>query len=103
MAAPALLYYLIVQGGPTLIKGWAIPAATDIAFAMGAVSVLGKRVPPSLKIFLLMLATLDDFGAIVIIAIFYTHDLSALAMALAAGALFVLFLLNRLKIERVSL
>jgi NhaA family Na+:H+ antiporter len=102
MAAPALIYYLVVQGEPALVQGWAIPAATDIAFALGAVSVLGKRVPAALKIFLLTLATLDDLGAIIIIAVFYTVDLSPPAMILAAIALVGLILLNRLSIERTT-
>jgi Na+:H+ antiporter, NhaA family len=102
MAAPAVIYYLVVGADPGLAKGWAIPAATDIAFALGAVSLLGKRVPAALKIFLLTLATLDDFGAIIIIAMFYTEDLSAQASLLAAGALIVLFVLNRIGIERLS-
>ncbi|MGH6874517.1 MAG: Na+/H+ antiporter NhaA, partial [Aestuariivirgaceae bacterium] len=102
MAVPAVIYYLAVQGDPILAKGWAIPAATDIAFALGAVSLLGKRVPDTLKIFLLTLATLDDFGAIVIIAMFYTVDLSLLASLLAAGTLIVLFALNRIGVERLS-
>jgi NhaA family Na+:H+ antiporter len=103
MLAPALVYLLIVHGEPSLARGWAIPAATDIAFALGAVSVLGRRVPPALKIFLLTLATLDDFGAIIIIATFYTADLSPLAMVLAVAALGILLLLNRTGVERVTL
>jgi NhaA family Na+:H+ antiporter len=102
MASPALVYYLTVQADPALIRGWAIPAATDIAFALGAVSILANRVPPALKVFLLTLATLDDFGAIVIIALFYTADLAPLAMVLAAGALAVLFALNRLRVESIA-
>jgi Na+:H+ antiporter, NhaA family len=102
MAAPAAIYYLASRGDPVLAKGWAIPAATDIAFALGAVSLLGKRAPAALKIFLLTLATLDDFGAIIIIAMFYTEDLSAQASLLAAGALIVLFALNRIGVERLS-
>lgn len=102
MAAPALIYLLVVRGEPELVSGWAIPAATDIAFALGAVSVLGKRVPVALKVFLLTLATFDDFGAIVIIAVFYTADLSPLAMLLAAGALALLIVLNRSGVERVT-
>jgi Na+:H+ antiporter, NhaA family len=101
MAAPAMIYYLIVQHDSALIRGWAIPAATDIAFALGAVSLLGNRVPLPLKIFLLTLATLDDFGAILIIAMFYTEDLSLLASVLAVGALIVLAAFNRLGVERV--
>lgn len=102
MAAPALIYYLVVQDNPALVRGWAIPAATDIAFALGVVSALGRRVPLPLKVFLLTLATLDDLGAIAVIAIFYTEDLSTLAGAMAAGALIVLIALNRLGIERVA-
>ena len=102
MAAPALVYYLIVQGEPALIGGWAIPAATDIAFALGAVSILGKRVPAALKVFLLTLATLDDFGAIIVIALFYTAELSVLAIVLASAALVLLTVLNRLSIERTT-
>jgi NhaA family Na+:H+ antiporter len=102
MAGPAAIYYIAAGADPVLAKGWAIPAATDIAFALGAVSLLGKRVPAALKIFLLTLATLDDFGAIIIIAMFYTEDLSAQASLLAAGALIVLFALNRIGVERLS-
>jgi NhaA family Na+:H+ antiporter len=102
MAAPALIYYLVVRSDPPLIAGWAIPAATDIAFALGAVALLGTRVPSSLKVFLLTLATLDDFGAIVIIAVFYTAQLSAEAGVLAALALLVLFALNRMGVERIT-
>jgi NhaA family Na+:H+ antiporter len=103
MAAPAIIYYLAVGADPMLAKGWAIPAATDIAFALGAVSLLGKQVPAALKIFLLTLATLDDFGAIVVIAMFYTEDLSVMASLLAAAALILLFALNRTGVERFSL
>jgi NhaA family Na+:H+ antiporter len=102
MAAPAAIYYLAAGADPMLARGWAIPAATDIAFALGAISLLGKRVPAALKVFLLTLATLDDFGAIIIIAMFYTEDLSAQASLLAAGALIVLFTLNRIGIERLG-
>jgi Na+:H+ antiporter, NhaA family len=102
MAAPAAIYYLVIGGEHELARGWAIPAATDIAFALGAVSLLGKRVPPSLKVFLLTLATLDDFGAIAIIAMFYTADLSVLAIGLAAIALAILLAFNRLGLERVT-
>lgn len=95
MAAPALVYTLINHQDPQAMRGWAIPTATDIAFALGVLSLLGKRVPASLKLFLLTLAIVDDLGAIVIIAVFYTTQLSALSLSVAAGALVVLFILNR--------
>lgn len=103
MVAPALIYAGFNMGDPTLLRGWAIPAATDIAFALGALSLVGSRVPPSLKVFLLTLATLDDLGAIVIIALFYTSDLSTLALALAGAALAMLVIMNRLKVDRAGL
>lgn len=95
MAAPALVYTLINYDHPQAMRGWAVPTATDIAFALGVLSLLGKRVPISLKMFLLTLAIVDDLGAIVIIAIFYTTELSTLSLSVAAGALVVLFILNR--------
>lgn len=95
MAAPALVYTLINYDNPQAMRGWAVPTATDIAFALGVLSLLGKRVPISLKMFLLTLAIVDDLGAIVIIAIFYTTELSSLSLSVAAGALVVLFILNR--------
>ncbi len=103
MAAPALVYGYFNSGDITLMRGWAIPAATDIAFALAALSLAGSRVPPALKVFLLTLATLDDLGAIVIIAIFYTADLSTLALTLAAATLVMLFALNRLHVSRTAI
>jgi len=94
MIVPALLYYAFNNSDPEVMKGWAIPVATDIAFALGILSLLGSRVPVSLKIFLTSLAIFDDIGAIVIIAIFYTANLSLSALLVAAGCLVVLFILN---------
>ena len=76
MAVPALVYVAINWSDPSTLKGWAIPAATDIAFSLGVLAALGSRVPLTLKVFLTTLAIVDDLGAIVVIAIFYTSDLS---------------------------
>ncbi|OOZ39295.1 Na(+)/H(+) antiporter NhaA [Solemya pervernicosa gill symbiont] len=95
MVVPALFYLLFNQDNTTAMQGWAIPTATDIAFALGVLSLLGKRVPISLKIFLVSLAIFDDMGAIIIIAIFYTADISLLSMMIAASCLVGLFILNR--------
>jgi Na+:H+ antiporter, NhaA family len=95
MAVPALIYAAINAGNPAEMRGWAIPAATDIAFAVGVLALLGTRVPPSLKIFLLALAIIDDLGAIIIIALFYTQDLAPVALALALIGCAVLWALNR--------
>lgn len=95
MAAPALVYLWINQGDPSAQSGWAIPAATDIAFALGILSLLGSRVPVALKVFLTSLAIFDDLGAIVIIALFYTSKLSMLALVVAAICIALLTLLNK--------
>jgi NhaA family Na+:H+ antiporter len=95
MAAPALIYILFNWGDEIAIKGWAIPAATDIAFALGILTLLGKRVPTSLKIFLVSLAIFDDIGAIVIIALFYSSGLSTTALIIASAAITILFIMNR--------
>jgi NhaA family Na+:H+ antiporter len=102
MVAPALIYVFFNRENPETLQGWAIPAATDIAFALGALALVGSRVPLSLKVFLLTLATLDDLGAIVIIAIFYTSDLSLLGLGLAGLAFALLVVLNRLRIDRTA-
>ena len=94
MVVPALCYVYFNQGDPLAMRGWAIPAATDIAFALGILSLLGKCVPLSLKIFLMALAIIDDLGAIVIIALFYTVELSKLSITVAAIALTVLIMMN---------
>lgn len=100
MTVPALVYVGINRGEPSALQGWAIPTATDIAFALGVLSLLGNRVPPSLKIFLLALAIIDDLGAIIIIALFYTEGLSLASMMVAFIALVALFTINRMGVMR---
>ncbi len=100
MLVPALVFIAFNRGDAFAMQGWAIPTATDIAFALGILSLLGKRVPVSLKIFLMALAIIDDLGAIVIIALFYTQELSTLSIAVAAASLVVLFIMNRMGVVR---
>ena len=100
MAVPALFYIFINHDDPTAMRGWAIPTATDIAFALGILALLGKRAPLSLKVFLMALAIIDDLGAIVIIALFYTVELSTLSIFVAASALAVLISLNILGVTK---
>jgi NhaA family Na+:H+ antiporter len=102
MVIPALVFVAFNYHDPFAMKGWAIPTATDIAFALGILSLLGKRVPVSLKIFLMALAIIDDLGAIVVIAIFYTESLSTLSITVAAISMVILFLMNRLNIMRIA-
>ena len=94
MLVPAAIYLIFNYNNPVAANGWAIPTATDIAFALGVLSLLGSRVPASLKIFLMALAIIDDLGAIVIIALFYTTDLSTLSITVALVSLVVLVALN---------
>ncbi|MGP0566059.1 MULTISPECIES: Na+/H+ antiporter NhaA [unclassified Nitrospina] len=101
MAVPGMLYAWINWEHPIALKGWAIPTATDIAFALGVLSLFGNRVSSDLKMFLLSLAVLDDLGAIVIIALFYTGNLSLLNILLAAGTFFILVLFNRAGVLRL--
>jgi NhaA family Na+:H+ antiporter len=102
VAVPALIYLAFNWATPETHAGWAIPAATDIAFAVGVMALLGNRVPEGLKIFLLALAIIDDLGAIVIIAIFYTADLSLLSLGLAGLGILGLVLLNRLGVLKLA-
>lgn len=101
MLLPALIYVLVNWGNPQTLGGWAIPAATDIAFALGVLSLLGKRVPVSLKIFLSALAILDDLGAVLIIALFYTSGLSVSMLLASLAVIVLLVVLNRCGVRRL--
>ncbi len=103
MAAPAAIYLLIADGDPALANGWAIPSATDIAFAMGVLALLGRRAPTSLKLFLVTVAIVDDMGAVAIIAAFYTSSLALGPLAAAVAIVAALFVLNRLGVRAISL
>lgn len=102
MVFPALVYVYFNYDNPIAMQGWAIPAATDIAFALGILSLLGPRVPVSLKVFLTSLAIFDDLGAIIIIALFYTSNISLLALMVAAASTLVLWRLNRSGVTGIS-
>ncbi len=102
MVIPALIYVIFNMNNPSALNGWAIPAATDIAFALGILALLGSRVPLSLKLFLLTLAIIDDLGAIVIIAIFYSGDLSVTSLIFAGIAIATLFAMNLLGVKRTA-
>ena len=102
MLVPAAIYIWLNLGDEVALNGWAIPAATDIAFALGIVALLGDRVPVSLRVFLMALAIFDDLGAIIIIALFYTADLSVTSLVAATAAVGVLVALNRLHVTRIS-
>lgn len=103
MVLPALIYLLFNFHDPIARHGWAIPTATDIAFALGVLALLGNRIPVALKIFLMALAIIDDLGAILIIALFYTSQLSMLSLGVAAAAIVVLALLNALNVRRTGI
>ena len=99
MIVPALVYWFIAKQDPSLANGWAIPMATDIAFALGIMALLSKQVPLSLKIFLLALAIIDDLGAIVVIALFFSHELSVQALIFSGISILTLVLLNRFRVS----
>ncbi|EPV8081985.1 Na+/H+ antiporter NhaA [Pseudomonas aeruginosa] len=98
MAVPALIYVTLTKGDPLLINGWAIPAATDIAFAVGALALLGRHAPLSLKLMLVSVAIIDDMGAVAIIAIFYTSSINVIALVAAAAIIGVMFAMNRMRV-----
>ncbi len=102
IAIPALIYAAVNTGDDLTMRGWAIPSATDIAFALGLFTLFGKHLPLSLKLFLLSVAIFDDIGAIIIIAIFYSSDLSQLSLIVASAGLVLLFVMNRLRIKKVG-
>lgn len=102
MAIPAAIYLYFNIHDPVAVKGWAIPAATDIAFALGVLSVLGSRIPTSLKIFLTSLAIFDDIGAIIIIALFYTAQISTASLIFAGVCTVILWIMNRRGVESRS-
>ena len=99
MVVPALFYVFINFGDPETLNGWAIPSATDIAFSLGVLSLLGKRVPLSLKVFLTALAIIDDLGAILIIALFYSGDLNIMYLSLMLIAFIILLIINKFNIK----
>lgn len=102
MAVPAIIFIMFNLNNPETIHGWAIPTATDIAFSLGVLSLLGKKVPFSMVVFLMALAIIDDLGAIIIIVAFYTGELHAVMLFCALGVLALLILLNRLKVRHFA-
>ena len=103
MLVPALIYVIININDQTTLNGWAIPSATDIAFSLGVLSLLGSRVPLSLKVFLTALAIIDDLGAILIIAIFYSGDLNIKYLSLMLLSFILLIILNKFNIKNFTI
>ncbi len=101
MMVPALIYAMITWRHNAALQGWAVPVATDIAFALGVLSIFGKRIPLGLRLFLMTLAIFDDVGAIIIIAVFQAHELSWISIFLAGTILLFLFILNRVGVQRL--
>ena len=101
MGVPALVYVGVAGGDAELLRGWAIPAATDIAFAMGVLGLLGNRVPASLRLFLLTVAIVDDIGAVLVIALFYTANIKIVWLLASAVVVAAMLLLNRMKVGRM--
>lgn len=99
MAVPAAVYLVLSGGDPALLRGWAIPAATDIAFALGVLALLGSRAPPAIKLLLVALAIIDDIGAVLIIAIFYSGGLHLVALGAAALVFAAMLSMNRLRVK----
>lgn len=99
---PAIVYYVVNRGDPAAIQGWAIPTATDIAFALGVLALLGDRVPTGLKVFLLTLAVIDDLAAILIIAVFYSSSLKGVSLIITAITLCILYIFNRMKVNTLA-
>ena len=102
MVVPALIYCALNRSDPTALRGWAIPSATDIAFALGIALLLGRRVPAALRVFLTAVAIIDDLGAIAIIAAIYTHELHFAMLSAAGAGVVVLFALNRARVARLD-
>jgi NhaA family Na+:H+ antiporter len=102
MVVPAAFFVYFNHGDPAAMTGWAIPMATDIAFALAILSLLGSRVPVALKVFLLTLAIIDDLGAIIIIALFYSTDISTLSLAISTVTIAVLFVMNRFGVSKIA-
>jgi NhaA family Na+:H+ antiporter len=102
MAVPALIFYILNSSNPENLHGWAIPSATDIAFALAILTMLGKGIPPAIKIFLLAVAIFDDLGAILVIAAFYNTGLAAIPLLMAAIGIITLALFNRLRVAAIT-